>query len=102
MRGRRALENLLGHALLLLPAVAPASCRREARDPALDRLGETADPDEVDRIYGKISKVFLTDPPMVRLIPLSRDWFVHRRIRGLSTPYHAAPNTYMEDLWIEK
>ena len=68
----------------------------------LDRLGETADPDEVDRIYGKILKIFLTDPPMVRLIPVSIAWFVHRRIRGLSTPFRASPDTHMEALWVEQ
>ena len=68
----------------------------------IDRLQQTADPDEEDRIYRKISEIFLTDPPMVRLIPGSRVWFVHRRIRGISTPFHFAPDTYMEDLWVDK
>ncbi len=24
-----------------------------------------------------------------------------RRVRGLSIPFHADPDTYMEDLWVE-
>lgn len=68
----------------------------------IERLEQTADPDEEDRIHRKISEIFQTDPPMVRLIPASHVWFVHRRIRGLSTPFHASPDTYMEDLWVEK
>ncbi len=68
----------------------------------IDRLQQTADPDEKDRIYRKISEIFQTDPPMVRLTPASREWFVHRRVRGLSTPFHADPDTYMEDLWLEE
>ncbi|MGI9077095.1 MAG: hypothetical protein ACR2G6_07145, partial [Gemmatimonadaceae bacterium] len=67
-----------------------------------DRLQQTADPDEEDRIYRQISEIFRTDPPMVRLIPGSRSWFVHQRIHGLSTPFKASPDTYMEDLWVEK
>ena len=27
---------------------------------------------------------------------------LNRRIGGLSTPFHFAPDTYMEDLWVEK
>lgn len=65
-------------------------------------LRQTATPDEVDRLYKKISEVFRDDPPMVRLIPFSRAWFVHRRIHGLSTPFHAAADDYMEDLWVER
>jgi len=68
----------------------------------IDRLQQTADPEEEDRIYRQISGIFRTDPPMVRLIPASESWFVHRRIHGLSTPFHFAPDTYMEDLWVEK
>ena len=68
----------------------------------IDRLEQTADPDEEDRIHRKISKIFQTDPPMVRLIPYSFTYFVHRRIRGLNTPFHASPDTYMDDLWVDK
>jgi len=67
----------------------------------IELLQQTADPDEEDRIRRKISEIFQTDPPMVRVIPASRNWFVHRRIRGLSTPFHAQPDTHMEDLWVE-
>lgn len=68
----------------------------------IENLEQTADPDEVDRFYREISVIFRDDPPMVRLIPLSQDWFVHRRILGLRTPFRASPDTYMEDLWLEE
>ncbi|MFN2397088.1 MAG: ABC transporter substrate-binding protein [Gemmatimonadaceae bacterium] len=68
----------------------------------IEGLEQTADPDEVDRFYREISEIFRDDPPMVRLIPASRTWFVHRRVHGLSTPFHAEPDTYMEDLWVER
>jgi len=68
----------------------------------IDLLKQTADPDEQTRICRKLSDIFRADPPMVRLLPYSVDWFVHRRIRGLSTPFRASPDLYMEDLWVEK
>ncbi|MGH7564721.1 MAG: ABC transporter substrate-binding protein [Gemmatimonadota bacterium] len=65
----------------------------------LERLEQTADPDEEDRIYREVSEIFRADPPMVRLVPVSISWSVHRRIRGLGTH---SPAAYMEDLWVEE
>ena len=67
----------------------------------IDRIWATADPEAQDRLYGRLTEIFRTDLPVTRLIPMSRDWFVHRRIRGLSTPFRADPDRYMEDLWVE-
>ncbi len=67
----------------------------------IDSLQKAADPDAEDRLYREISKVFLDDPPMVRLMSVSTSWFVHRRIRGLSAPFNASPGQHMEDLWVE-
>ncbi|HYN81783.1 MAG TPA: ABC transporter substrate-binding protein [Gemmatimonadaceae bacterium] len=67
----------------------------------IERLEHTADPDEADRVSDKISETFRADPPMVRLIQVSTAWFVHRRIRGLNTPFHVSPAMRMEDLWVE-
>ncbi len=66
----------------------------------IDSLQATADPDELDRLYRRLTEIFRTDMPVTRLIPWSRDWFVHRRIQGLSTPFRADPDTYMEELWV--
>lgn len=68
----------------------------------LDRLVTTADPEEVDAHYRRLTEIYRIDPPFTRLIPMTRDWFVHRRIRGLSTPFRADPDTYMETLWVEE
>ncbi|MGK2935116.1 MAG: ABC transporter substrate-binding protein [Gemmatimonadaceae bacterium] len=68
----------------------------------IDRLRKTADPDEEDRIYREISKVFLDDPPMVRLLTHSQAWVVHRRIRGFRSGLGSEPDGYMDELWVEK
>lgn len=66
----------------------------------IDSLQTVADPEEIDRLYRRLTEIFRADMPVTRLIPWSRDWFVHRRIRGLSTPFRADPDTYMEELWV--
>ena len=68
----------------------------------LDRLVTTADPEEVDALYRRLTEIYRIDPPFTRLIPMTRDWFVHRRIQGLSTPFRADPDKFMETLWVEE
>jgi peptide/nickel transport system substrate-binding protein len=67
----------------------------------IDSLTATADPEEEDRLYRRLTEIYRSDMPFTRLIPWSRDWFVHRRVRGLSTPFRAEPDAYMEELWLE-
>ena len=67
----------------------------------IDSLQATADPEEQDRFYRRLTEIYRVDMPFTRLIPWSNEWFVHRRIRGLSTPFRAEPDTYMEELWVE-
>lgn len=47
-------------------------------------------------------EIYVADMPFTRLIPYTNDWVVHRRVRGLSTPFQADPDTYMERLWVEE
>ena len=68
----------------------------------LDRLVTTADPEEVDALYRRLTEIYRIDPPFTRLFPFTMDWFVHRRIRGLSTPFRATPDKFMETLWVEE
>ncbi len=69
----------------------------------IDRLEATADPEEVDALYRRLTEIYRIDPPFTRLFPMTRDWFVHRRIRGLSTPFRATPpDKFMETLWVEE
>ena len=67
----------------------------------IDQVMATVDPDELDRIYQSLTEIFRADLPLTRLLPWTFTWFAHRRVRGLSTPFHARPDTYMEDLWLE-
>jgi peptide/nickel transport system substrate-binding protein len=67
----------------------------------IDSLQATADPEEVDRLYRRLTEIFRADMPFTRLWSASRTWFVHRRVRGLSTPFKANPDEYMEELWVE-
>jgi peptide/nickel transport system substrate-binding protein len=67
----------------------------------IERLQTTADPEEQDRLYRQLTEFFRVDMPVTRLIPWSNEWFVHRRIHGLSTPFRAQPDTHMAELWIE-
>jgi peptide/nickel transport system substrate-binding protein len=67
----------------------------------IDRLTATADPQDQDRLYAQLTQIFRTEQPFARLLPFTRSWFVHRRLRGLSTPFQASPDTYLESLWVE-
>jgi peptide/nickel transport system substrate-binding protein len=68
----------------------------------IDSIQVTADPAEEDRLYRRLADVYRAEMPFTRVIPWSTTWFVHRRIRGMSTPFRAEPDTYMETLWIER
>jgi ABC-type transport system substrate-binding protein len=61
----------------------------------------TADPDELDRFYQMLTEIFRAGQPFTRLVPVTNTTFAHRRVGGLSTPFHARTDTYMEDLWLE-
>lgn len=68
----------------------------------VDRLQAVADPEEQDRLYRRLTEIYRSDMQVTRLIPWSNEWFVHRRVRGMSTPFRAEPDTYMEELWVEQ
>jgi len=67
----------------------------------IDSLQATADPEEQDRLYGRLTEIYRADMPFTRLIPSSSSWFVHRRVRAASTAFLAVPAYYMEELWLE-
>jgi len=61
----------------------------------------TADPEELDRVYRALTEVFRADLPVTCLLPITNTALAHRRVQGLNTPFHASPDTYIEDLWLE-
>ncbi len=68
----------------------------------LNQAKDAIDPDERDRIYQEIMPIFSADLPITLLLPRGQTYIVHRRIKGLSSPYRADPVWFMEDLWIEE
>ncbi len=67
----------------------------------IDRASITRDPNVLDRICRELTEIFRADVPVTWLYPSIRTFFVHRRIRGLSSPWRADPVQFMEELWIE-
>ncbi len=67
----------------------------------LDAAAETQNPEELDTLYRELMSLFKADLPVTFLYPMPWTYVVHRRVRGLSTPYRADPVWYMEHLWIE-
>ena len=67
----------------------------------IDAADQTVNPDETDAIYAELMGILRADLPMTALFPDYEMHLVHRRIRGLSTPFRAVPLRHMEELWIE-
>ena len=59
------------------------------------------DPEVEDRIYRELWEIFRADLPITFVHTQIRHHVVHRRIRGLSSPWRADPLLFMEDLWLE-
>ena len=68
----------------------------------IDRAKVTGAPDVRDHIYRELTEIFREDVPVTLLFPRIQHSFVHRRIRGLSSPWRAHPLFFMEDLWMEE
>lgn len=66
----------------------------------LDRIGAAFDPDSVDHFYVELAGIFAEDHPALFLYPAVSTTIVHRRVRGLSSPYRADAVWYLEELWI--
>lgn len=68
----------------------------------LASVKETADPNEIDRIYGELMPILRKELPVTILFPAVESYVAHRRLRGLQSPYRGDPIHFMEDLWIEE
>jgi len=68
----------------------------------LNTLEITIDPDKRDSIMIEIIPICEMDMPITILAPEVQTFVVHKRIKGLSSPYRAAPVWFMADLWIEE
>jgi peptide/nickel transport system substrate-binding protein len=63
---------------------------------------QTADPEEQDRIYRQLAPLVYADVPITFLFPRVQAYAVHRRVRGLQSPFHGDPVSSMETLWLER
>jgi len=75
--------------------------RNEDATQVIENLLATADPDQQDQLYARLTNIFLADMPVTRLLPGTFTYYAHRRVHGLRTPFHADPERYVEDLWLE-
>jgi ABC-type transport system substrate-binding protein len=57
--------------------------------------------EEFDNAAKKLWPIFQSDIPWTFLYPGVRFHVVHKRIRGLKSPYRSNPGKYLEHLWIE-
>ena len=56
----------------------------------------------MDRIYHRLAVILKEDQPVTFLMPRFITFIAHRRLRGLSSPFHSVPARHMEELWIEE
>lgn len=75
-------------------------------DPEVARLlasvRETVEPDHVDSLYRELAPLIRRDLPITFLYPEVATYMVHRRVRGLESPFRADPIQFLERLWIEE
>jgi peptide/nickel transport system substrate-binding protein len=62
----------------------------------------TPDPHVQDSLIRESWPHLFEDVPVVFLHPMVAQIYVHRRVRGLSSPWRADPARYMDELWIEE
>lgn len=68
----------------------------------LDRARLAVAPEEQDTLYRELMPIFQAEVPATILYPLVSSFVVHRRIRGLQSPFRADPLVELERLWIEE
>ncbi|HYN81762.1 MAG TPA: ABC transporter substrate-binding protein [Gemmatimonadaceae bacterium] len=68
----------------------------------LERTTTSMNPDERDSIYRELWPIFQAEIPMTPLYPAQWTYVVHRRVRGLSSPFRSDPLWYMDELWVEE
>jgi peptide/nickel transport system substrate-binding protein len=67
----------------------------------LDAAEATADPDAVEQAYRGISEILRADQPVTFLTRPAKAYVVHRRVKGLSAPWHADPLWYIDELSLD-
>ena len=88
------LERFLG-------GQSPAGYRNPRLATLFERLRTTAEPDVIDDTYREMSDLVRRDQPLAILYCPARATIVHRRVKGLSTPWSIDPLRFAEDLSLE-
>jgi ABC-type transport system substrate-binding protein len=86
------------------PEPSPIGYRNPQLTKLLARLRTTADPDARDQAHREMSDLLRRDQPIAFLFKYfgaSGADVVHRRVKGLSSPWRADPFQFTEDLWLE-
>lgn len=96
-----AVAKLNGSGWLLADEHVPLGYHNPAFFALFRRAKSTADPAEQDRAYRQLAEIVRADAPVTFLCPKVDLVIVHRRVRGLSSPWRAEPEAFMEDLWLD-
>ena len=67
----------------------------------LEAILEAGNLREKDILFESLWPIFQADAPLTMLYPMTSTHVVHRRIRGLASPFRGDPVWYMEDLWLD-
>lgn len=59
-------------------------------------------PEAEEATYRELSDIMREEAPVTLLHGVVGTYFVHRRVRGLKSPWRADPVWFMEDLWVEE
>jgi peptide/nickel transport system substrate-binding protein len=81
---------------------SPTGYDNEAYKELVRRARETPSPHVRDSLILEARHHLFEDVPAIFLHPMATQFYVHRRIRGLSSPWRADPGRYMDELWIEE
>lgn len=79
----------------------PLGYRNDRVVELIEQADRTWVPEEEDRIYRELAEIFQRDVPMTALHLWSQTWVVHRRLRGLNTPWRADPVAAMDALLLK-
>lgn len=66
----------------------------------LETINRAVNPNEVDQAFRALSPILTADLPATLLGGIVWTAVAHRRVRGLSSPYHASALRYLDDLWL--
>lgn len=80
---------------------SPIGYRNPRVAPLLERAAATVHPGERDSLHRELWPIFQAEVPVTFLYPVVRSTVAHRRVRGLSSPWHDDPLWYADRLWIE-